>query len=217
MFFLAFCLGGPIGIYSPSVIAETWKSGAFSITLEGHQSSQCNPRSGDSVNLERCSLKVHIDRLNHPWADLVLPWQTASIEEVAVVDTKSILFVGLTQSGFHQITAFDIDNKVVVYKQLAAKVAISPEHDFVAYQIYQPPHGPETPSVQVGVLPTKDMEQFRAWKPQTIFEQSAYEETPGKPIEGAATIAPKVSSGPIPETVLVFVCKAPMDAHINFS
>jgi hypothetical protein len=156
-------------IQSQFVYSQTWTSNSLSISVQGHESSACNPRSGDEINMKRCSIKMRVDRNGRTPVFVVLPWETVSVQNAVAIDAKTILFMGMTQTGFYQISVYSDASKSIIYKQLAQKAALSPEHDFIAYETYQPPHGSEAPRVQIEIVSTRGIGSNRAWEQRVIF------------------------------------------------
>jgi hypothetical protein len=149
--------------------SQTWVSDSFNIAVLGHVSSACNPKVGDAVNMERCSIKVRITRKDQTSVDVVLPWETASVQNSVAIDAKTFLFIGATQAGYQQITVYSDASKSIVYKRLSKRASLSPTHDLVAFETYQPPHGSEIQRVQIEVVPTRDLKFNRAWKSKIVF------------------------------------------------
>lgn len=160
-----------VGYCSNQAFSQSWNSNSFHIVVQGHQSPNCNPASGDGVNLVRCSLKVHIsgEQKNPVEKDFVLPWETASVEEVVAVAPDSVVFVGEMLNGFHQVSIYSIVSSKIIFKQLAYKVSLSPRQDLIAYQTYQPPHGGQTPFVEIEIVSIRDLVVGHPLEQRTIF------------------------------------------------
>lgn len=150
-------------------IAQTWKIGGMRVSIEGHVSSLCNPRTGD---MHRCSLKGNISREARKPELFVLPWETVKVNNVIVVSDDSVVFFGATTLGFEQLSIYSISKKAFIFRQLAAKTSLSPRHDLIAYQSYHPPHGGEDPIVEVGVVFSSHVVQGGNWDSRIIFRDN---------------------------------------------
>ena len=139
---------------APSLMAQSWATGQYTITVQGQKSALCNPHSGDAVNMERCSLVIALKSKgeNREISKVVLPWQTASVASAKAAGESAVVFFGRTSQGFEQLTFYDHASNSIRFSLLAQITSTSPSGDYIAYQEYQPPHGGATPNVEVGIL-----------------------------------------------------------------
>ena len=134
--------------FSHFAFSQQFVSGRNTITIAGHKSPACNPKSGDDRNMDWCRLRVLV--AGPVRKSLLLPGELASVQEVRSPSPDTLLFLGSFLYGDAVVlSAQSLGPSPTSLKLLASKVSLSPDAKQVVSQRYVPPHGGELPTVEL--------------------------------------------------------------------